>query len=58
MDQLPLPFPEPVCIGGRWFVYDEDSHSMVETDDKGVPLSSEKVLEELAAEAQKYGLGY
>lgn len=39
MEPLPLPLTEPVCIGGRWFVYDEESHSMVETDDKGVPLT-------------------
>lgn len=29
---------EPIVIGGRFFVYDEEGHQMVETDAAGVPL--------------------
>jgi hypothetical protein len=28
----------PLVIGGRFFVYDEEGHKMVETDSEGVPL--------------------
>lgn len=32
---------EPIVIGGRFFIYDEDAHAMIETDAEGVPLAPE-----------------
>lgn len=36
----------PINIGGRWFVYDEDGHQMIETDADGRPLVPEKEKED------------
>lgn len=32
---------EVYSIGGRFFVYDEEGHTMVESDDQGRPLFEE-----------------
>jgi hypothetical protein len=34
-----------IVIGGRYFVYDEEGHMMIETDSEGVPLEKDEVEE-------------